>query len=83
MLLLLLMLMLLLLLLLLLVLLLLLLMLLMLLMLMLMLMLQVVLGSEGRRACVRVCLTWGGGGPLHNYQLPSPSSFWHGPGSAE
>ena len=37
-------------------------MLLMLLMLMLMLMLQVVLGSEERRACVRVCLTLGWGG---------------------
>ena len=54
--------------------------LLMLMLLMLMLMLQVVLGSEERRACVRVCLTWGGGGPLNNYQLLSPASFWHGPG---
>ena len=53
---------------------------LMLMLLMLMLMLQVVLGSEERRACVRVCLTWGGGGPLNNYQLLSPASFWHGPG---
>ena len=36
--------------------------LLMLMLLMLMLVLQVVLGSEERRACVRVCLTWGGEG---------------------
>ena len=54
--------------------------LLLMLLMLLMLMLQVLLGSEERRACVRVCLTWGGGGPLNNYQLLSPASFWHGPG---